>query len=485
MAFWPEVGGLVPTVCYRVEPKAVFGPMFLALTFGLFPYAVRYVLGEASRRRKLCVAVALGFSLQWAFALSEQRGIQAFQERLWETGHAEFLRLALRPLPGGWVRNYEQVATDGRWRYARTKPPGALMVYKTLAFAAMTPLGRGAELAVYGTATLDPLSHVRRRISALLFFVFPLLTFLALVPLYAFVRELWGEDAAWMALLLYPVTPSALLVTMHLDGALYPLVGCAALALVLKARQRPVYAVWGGAVLSLGVFVTFGLLALVPLAGALAFLGPALVFRGDSSGLPGAEPGKPPGASVGRGGAQACDPALPKAAGLKERLLRGLLLAALFVGGLLLIHALLWLVLGYKPISRYLDARAVHHAWKATIDLRPWLTRNLLQFAVWVGVPVMALALVQVVVGLRAGGWRTLTGIYGLLLVGVLLVTDLVGDLKSEVMRLWLFFVPLVCVLAAGRLVALDTKARPWLVWGVLIAQLVSVFALKSHLDCH
>ncbi len=52
-------------------------------------------------------------------------------------------------------------------------------------------------------------------------------------------------------------------------------------------------------------------------------------------------------------------------------------------------------------------------------------------------------------------------------------------------MRLWLFFVPLVCVAAAGRLAAWEEHGRKWLVPATLALQLLYVFALKSNFDCH
>jgi hypothetical protein len=451
MMFAPEHARLLPIICYRIEPRSIGAGVVLALTFIGLPFAVRLVLSDAAAWRKLVAAVLLGFGLQWSFALAEQKGTHPLHERLWETGHAEFLRLSIYPLPPGYVRNYDDIGIRSKWLYARTKPPGALAIYRGVALIAKGPVGAAAERLFYGEAQRDLLTHARMRISGVLFVLFPLLTFLALVPLFFLARPLLGERGAWVAVLLYPVTASALLVTMHLDGAVYPLVGCAALALALEARRRAWLAAIGGAVLSLGVFVTFGLLPLVPLAGALAVLGPVE------------------------------DVARPTRAGL----LRGLVQGALFTAGFLVVHLFFMLALGYHPFSRYADARLVHHIWKTTVAIQPWLTLNLMQFVLWTGVPVMGAALVETVLGLGHGGWRTLRGLFAPMLVVVILVTNQLGEAKSEVMRLWLFFVPLVCIAAAGRLVAWEEHGRKWLVPATLALQLLYVFALKSNFDCH
>ncbi|MBI5480544.1 MAG: hypothetical protein HY906_16925 [Deltaproteobacteria bacterium] len=451
MLFAPEHARLLPVICYRIEPRSIGAGVVLALTFLGFPFAVRLVLSDAAAWRKLVAAVALGFGLQWSFALAEQKGTRPLLERLWETGHAEFLRLSMTPLPPDYVRRYDDYGIRQKWLYARTKPPGALVVYRAVAVVAKGPVGGSAERLFYGEAPRDFLTHARMRLSGVLFVLFPLLTFLALVPLVYLARPLAGERGAWLAVLLYPVTPSALLVTMHLDGAIYPLFGCAALALALAARRRAWLAAAGGAVLSRGVLITVGRRALVPLAGALAVLGP-----GEGAERP-----------------------------ARARLLRALGQGALFAAGFLAVHLFFMVALGYRPFARYADARLVHHVWKTTISLQPWLTLNPIQFVLWVGIPVMGAFLADTVLGLTRGGWRTVRGLFGPLLVVVILVTNQLGEAKSEVMRLWLFFVPLVCVAAAARLVAWEEHARRWLVPVTLALQLLYVFALKSNFDCH
>jgi hypothetical protein len=451
MLFFPEHARLLPVICYRIEPRSIGAGVVLALTFLGFPFAVRLVLSDAPAWRKLVAAVALGFGLQWSFALAEQKGTRPLLERLWETGHAEFLRLSMSPLPPDYVRRYDDHGIRNKWLYARTKPPGALAIYRGVALVAKGPVGALGERVFFGVAPRDLLTHARMRISGVLFVLFPLLTFLVLVPLYLLARQLANERAAWVAVLLFPVTPSALLVTMHLDGAVYPLFGCTALALALAARRRPWLAALGGAVLSLGVFITFGLLALVPLGGALALLGP---IEG---------------------------PARPT----RARLLRALLQGALFAAGFVAVHLFFVLAWGYHPFARYADARLVHHVWKTTISLEPWLTLNPIQFVLWTGIPVMAAFLADTALGLTGGGWRTVRGLFAPMLVIVILVTNQLGEAKSEVMRLWIFFVPLVCVAAGVRFVAWEGNERRWLVPATLAFQLLYVFALKSNFDCH
>jgi hypothetical protein len=169
----------------------------------------------------------------------------------------------------------------------------------------------------------------------------------------------------------------------------------------------------------------------------------------------------------------------------RARLLRALGQGALFVAGFLAVHLFFILALGYHPLTRYADARLVHHVWKTTVSLQPWLTLNLIQFVLWVGIPVMAAFLVDAALGLTRGGWRTVRGLFAPMLVVIILVTNQLGEAKSEVMRLWLFFVPFVCVAAGARLVVWEDRERRWLVPATLAFQLLYVFALKSNFDCH
>ena len=105
--------------------------------------------------------------------------------------------------------------------------------------------------------------------------------------------------------------------------------------------------------------------------------------------------------------------------------------------------------------------------------------------ALWLGLPLAFTALAGILAATRRGAWRTVAGALALGLGHPIPVTDLIGDPKSEVMRLWLFWVPLLCIAAAGRMVAWEEEGRRPVVAVALALQLVYVFAFRALYDCY
>ncbi|HEY3354527.1 MAG TPA: hypothetical protein VGQ83_14845 [Polyangia bacterium] len=446
---------LLPWGCYRFQYRPMFGVAFVALVFTSLPWVFRWVRSPgAAAWKKLLVLVPLGACLQWAVILAEARGARPMTEKLFDTGHVEFLRVGLQPLPEHLVRRYEELIPERKWVFPRSKPPGSLVFYRAVVVVAETRVGAALQRLFYGTTDrLDLLSQVRQRLSSVLFILLPLLTFLTVVPLFLLARNLLGARAAEVAALLYLTAPMVLIVVMHLDGGLYPLLGTTALWLAHEgARRRRLWlGALGGAVLSLGLFTTFGLLPLVPLAVVLVL------------------------------GAALADTAAP----LPARLRRAALDAGLFAAGLLAVHVVFVVALGYRPLARVAGAQAFHASFKGDIPLAPWLWGNMIQFALWLGLPLAFAALAAVVAAARRGAWRSAAGALCLGLGVFIAITDFIGHAKSEVMRLWLFWVPFLCLAAAGRLVVWEEEGRKPVVAAALLLQLVYVFAFRALYDCY
>jgi hypothetical protein len=438
---------------YELRSRPIAGIAFVALVFAALPWLLRWVRSPAAAWKKLLVLVPLGACLQWAVVLAEARGERPMAEKLLETGHAEFLRISLTPLPDGLVRRYEELIPAHGWVFPRSKPPGCLMAYRAGVALAESPVGAALRRVVYGPAdAFDVLSRVRQRIAAVFFLLLPLLTFLTVVPLYLLARDLAGARAADVSVLLFLTAPMVLSVLMHLDGGLYPLLGTTALWLAHSgARRRSDWqTAAGGLVLSLGLFTSFSLLPLVPLGVLLVA---AAAFAGDGA---------------------------PRVA----RLRRAALSAGAFLGGLLAFHLLLVVAFHYRPLARFASARAFHAVYKSNVPLAPWLWGNLVQLALSLGLPLGLSAAAAVAWAARRGRWRTAAGALAPGLAVLVLITDLIGDAKGEVMRLWLFLVPFVAIVAAGRMVAWEEEGRRPVVAAALALQLAYLFVFKSLFDC-
>lgn len=127
----------------------------------------------------------------------------------------------------------------------------------------------------------------------------------------------------------------------------------------------------------------------------------------------------------------------------REGLLRAVATGAGCAGALLAVHGGLWALAGWDPIGTVRATERVYRLGIATI--RPywfWAFGSPVAFAVGAGLPVTAWAL-RALAGRRAPA---------LALAAVVLVAAVAGFTKGEVERIWVIFVPPLCVAAASAL---------------------------------
>ncbi len=423
----------------RGTDRTMLPALALILVGVLAPLAYRFVRGAAPTWQRLLVTFASGIALCHALALAEGRGIDPLKDTLWRSGHAEFLRIARDQKLEGLVGRYEEMAAERKWTFPRSKPPGCLAFYRGITWLADSQLGVGL-----GRLWAPSAPQIGRddRITGVALTLFPLLTFATIFPLWWLVRHLAGSHEADLAALLYAVTPSVLLVTNHLDAAVYPLCGVGSAALALwGTRQRRAWAVLaGGAVLSLGIFVSFSLLPLVPLCGLLPLCDALIAARAGD--------------------------------GVRRRALRGIGLGAVFAAGLALVHAPLVLGLQYDVVARFRDAALFHAQWWNSSD--PWVIGSPLQFFMWVGVPTTLAFFVRAV---RADWSQTAFVVLATILL--LTVTNALGHARAESQRLWLLFVPFVCAGAAPTLARWEDEGGGRVVPVFLALEVATAFLLN------
>lgn len=406
---------------------------------------VATVLRTPGRHRlHLGLVFLLGLVLQFALALTEDRGIDALRDRMLHTGHAEFAEQAVRvETVARLVSDYEQLVASGDLgRYAPSKPPGQLLLYvatERLASLAAAPSGRGARL---------------RRLRTFASYAWPVASLLVLFPLFRLGRLVADEVTAVRACLLYVFVPGFELVTLHTDQAFFPLLFTLPLATAGEAGGRGSFVIGAAAGVgaSLAIFCSFGLLPVVPLSMVLAS---CLAVRGTTESGP-------------------------------TRLLRSLVG---FLTGLLITHLVFRFALGYDALVRFRGAAAYHQAWKGgtsgfLADLG-FAYVNAIEFAVWLGLPLAVLALSAVWSAVRE--WRR-TGsepaaVLALTVTAAGVILAVFGKTQGEVARLWLFLAPCLCLVAARELGRRFGPQNPRALALLLLLQGGTVYLVKRFMD--
>ena len=402
---------------YRAAHTGSLLSAFAVVVAALAPFAVRAALRAADAHRHaraLLTLVLVGALMQLALLALAPRQLDAAWRRLHD-GHGEYLRIASarRGHALETLRDYESLCERGTLgSFARSKPPGTLAVY-----LALDRLGESQPVRTL----LAPLVERARRsqvanvapAAALAFVLFPLLTFLTVIPLVLLARALLHDArAGYDAAVLWVCSPAALLITLHLDGAFFPLLGTSSVALAAVGARRgaPLASLAGGVFAALGAYCTFGLLPVVGLG-----VGCALVVAAEQ---------------------RAHHQPVAQAA-------RPLVQALLFLAATAATTAALGIALAYAPLTRYENALALHGEWKAFVPTRAWRALSLVEFALYAGIPFALAYAVEVA--------RAALGLSRRELIApsawTLGTTATLGALAlfqgtNEVARLWMFMIP-------------------------------------------
>ena len=451
----------------------IHGPHLLAtwpfLILGVaLPFVVWLVCGkgeEPSRRRivfGLAVLMIFGFFLQHGVALSEGRGANGMRDRIVYSGHAEFARTGSRDM-SAWdvLTGYESFMELPGQSFARSKPPGQLLFYMALSSVAdVVMLGQESNEALRPRI----IDHRHRRLVDFATIAMPMLSTLVVIPL-----TLLASYYLPRRLVLYPalvllLSAPTVLITLHLDQALYPLIATTLWALAARAgtmtRRIGAWSAAAGAIAWLGVFVSFSLLPTIVIAMVIT----GTVIPTDT------------------------------VAGKSRRLLPA---AVGFVSAFVLLAVLAKFLANYDMIFRFRSAMAHHQAWIIAHhpQWRGWpeLPRlrllsaalNLTEFGYWVGIPLVGLLGSAILVGIRSLARRRATGIEWMApCVGLVLVAaSLFGGSIGEVARLWIFMVPLVVLVAVERLGKLAGRRTQTFLFALSAAQLAWTFLLKAKQD--
>ena len=413
---------------------------------GLAIPVVLIVMQKPQRHKlNLLLLILLGYIIQMSFGFMEGRGLDGIRSRMVMTGHAEFAEVAAVESDLLKVATrYEELCRDNKsLRYANTKPPGQLLFYiltqklSNLVAPESTPVSRFIRLVTFAS------------------YVYPLLTYLAIIPLLYFCRLFMEDRLAILPCILYLFVPSVTLVTLHLDQVLYPTLFMLGLYLIAYASHKNslVFAMLSGALFFLALYVSFSLLPLALLVLILTSIYYCCLQQRNN-----------------------------KLAGYLKVL-------AGFVVGVLILLITFKMLLNYDPLVRFQNAMSFHRTWKAwepgikNTVLFAFL--NYVEYACWIGLPIVALYLANAGNAVKATVKRQFS-VMSLQLLSTVVIFVLLGFLgttKGEVGRLWIFMVPPVCIFVCYELAHWFEDRVEWAFGLLLTMQLITTLAIKRYQD--
>lgn len=379
-------------------------------------------------RRASRVLLATGTLAGWGFSLAllglEPAGaLASVAARVMSRTYTSYYTVAVSPVaedPRAFIERHAALlpSFQGWANHAATHPPGPVLYYRgLLALCERAPTLTGALLAAQGHDPLTPVRPPHTRASKAAALLGGLLLMLAGAaaawPIAALAGRLAGDPLPGVrAGLLWLLLPGPVLFVPQFDQALALLVAGAA-ALLAGAAEGPrpwLRAAAAGVLGGVAVYVSYGAAPMMVIAG-LAALAATAHDR----------------------------PSLRRAA------------TVLAVAGLALITTAL---LGQESMAGALTALRIHREAYTTVrSYALWLGFNLLDLAVFLGVPLAVLGLAQATGALRAvfGGRAEATARFTAVITLGLGALWLSGTTRGEVGRIWLPLMPLLLVAAWTR----------------------------------
>jgi len=393
-------------------PSSQFSPalFFLLAAGGLVLLGALFLLRNPRRAAApLLLLVGLAYAVQVLFGFAAGDGFRSIQQRFLYAGKSDEVRYvctsqaALLPT----ITQYD--ALYGATMWYGTKPPGEAAFYTLL---------RQAVQAVRPGLARNPQACVEAVARAASYFL-PLLAALTLLLVYGLERLLEANANPFLSGLLVLLAPDFLMFLLYPDQFLLPLLfALAACATGLALRRK---SFWSGLLVGFLLyaipFVSFSMLPAVGLVGFWVVLD--RLFSREA-------------------------PEDARLAWLVLGILAGA--AVMWAGGLFLLK--------YDPIARFTAAFSSHRALKDYVfsvpNLFQYALLNNVEFSFWAGAPLYVLALAGSAGALlslrrrKAGRFEIFAAAFLL----TYLVTNVAGQTRGEVGRMWLFLLPPAAVIA-------------------------------------
>ncbi|UCC61812.1 MAG: hypothetical protein JSV36_13565 [Anaerolineae bacterium] len=330
--------------------------------------------------------------------------------------------------------------------HPRTHPPGFALLHWAVGqtLGQWPPLRTWVRWRACPTLRVNALAASQMTSVLVVGLATPLLSALALLPVYALARRRSGVRVGLRAAALFALLPAFTLFAPQMDQLFPVLAGLILWVFVVGWEgQRSVWLFLSGVLVSLATFLSLGMAAL---ALWLALFG-AVRWLADSSGW------------------------------TWWRLAASALAFALGAASLWLAC---WLVFGFDPVAVARTSMAQHFdIVTARRAYGVWIVYNLYDFVAFLGLPLGLLFLAQILDNLRHVArrhWRKMEA-FVVATTLTILILDVSGTSRGEVARLWLFLMLLVVLAVAPRL-----KDR-WLFHRLAALQAASLLIFGLFLD--
>jgi hypothetical protein len=415
------------------------------LTWLIFPLGLLLIAGYyflqtniLSKSTKTLLVVLIGYILMVGFAAMEGDPYQVLFDKRYISGHRNYIALAARK-EGGQEFLFDYDSALGHDRFYATKPPGVYMLYRGL-------LSLGS--LVFPSETYEQKYDAINHTSMLLLPILALGTTFFVEKLTERLTSIKPANLPGFILL---VTPNFLLLSVTIDQSIIPFLYTSGLLLGILAIKKDHFwfSVAFGIYLYIGLYFSFSLLPLILLFGLW------IVFE------------------------WARDWNRYNYSTLAKFAISSLL-------GFMILFILFLVLFNYSPIDRYQAAITIHEIQRPqpttiTAYLNMYLLNNV-EMATWVGLPLAFSAIIAIFsssLNIFGGKWTSIDSM-AIAFAGTYFFVNHFSNTLSEVGRLWIFFVPIICIFTAD-FIQQRLQKKPFVII-YLILQLMTVFFIVRHL---
>ena len=390
----------------------------------------------------LILIVALGYIIQIGFGFIEGEGFESIRTKAAEAGHVVYFEYAVdNPVLSHAILDYEEAYGWETW--LGTKPPGVILFYivsqkiSNVVYPAQDYTGRFMRLTNFAA------------------YVYPLLTFLATIPLFYLARVILGSDEkAYISSILFVFIPNILLMPLELDQVLFPLlfIICLLCTWQIIKRKSFVWAVLTGVIYYTSLYFTFSLLPL------LALICMWLFFEYLSS---------------------------TENQRFKKLVVQGVGIVA----GLFISYVIFKLALNYDVFIRFSNAMAHHTSLKeyesGFQQILAALKLNNMEIAAWIGFPVALFVISRLLSTVKSYINRNVSraDIFSAAMIVMYIVLNIAGKTRGEVGRLWIFLVPAFVIMASQEISCLFDKRKNGVLLTVALLQMITTMMIFKIQD--
>jgi hypothetical protein len=450
--------------------------LYFLLLAALALLVARQLLKKPERRlRNLALICFLALAFQVGIGFIDGKGLSSLADRYFLSHHRAYVeRICVTDQDVLTTISHYENLYGGVARFTSTKPPGVMVIYTLLNKLVMQIDGSGSSPLLSNLVKLSyPIFSTDRckQMASLITLLFPILALLTPITIFIFsdqILRLPGTQVTRQTAAILSVTaPNIVLLVLFLDQAFYPALFLVSGALTILAirKQSPALSFIAGCVFYLDIFFSFSMTPLLAL-GAIYLV----IFYWLNQ----------------------------ETLSLKKYLVKTSLPAA---AGSLASYAFFRFILGYDVIFRYksvlnsMNEVDFHLRIGLPIDQALTLTQKILQkanaaflnnldFAAAVGLPIFLFFLVQgcrclwVVLRKKAAPAQ---GVMAALFASFIAL-NIYAPMNGEAGRLWMFWVPVVSLLA-GQEIEPYLQKRRWLFYLLLSAQVVTLAMIYLYQD--